>query len=69
MTIENLKNQIEQLDKTMRPYAIVCNPMVAEQIRDEFEHKFKILSFSACDENTCYVIDREEFERNYGGRI
>ena len=71
-TAEELRAAVEKIDVTLQPYAVVCNPIHEEIIKQEFGDRFKILATPVCEEGKGYFIDRKAFNDltgNIGGTI
>lgn len=61
--IEALREAVARVDVTLRPYAIICNPINFDVIEKEFGQQFKVFATPACEEGMGYLIDREQFDK------
>ena len=59
---ETILEAIEKADLYIRPYAIYCNPMFEDYLRQEFGKQYKVVGFQGIEKEKFYVIDRKALE-------
>ena len=64
--IDEVIESINRVDKILRPYAVICPPFMKDTLEKELGEKYKIIADPCCPANSCYLINREDFEKNYG---
>lgn len=66
-TLDEMLMAVNRVDKIIRPYAIACPPHYSDALEKELGEAYKIISTPTCPEDRCYLINREDFEKNFGG--
>lgn len=59
---ETVLEAIEKADLYIRPYAIFCNPIIEDYLRQEFGKQYKVVGFQGIEKEKVYVIDRKACE-------
>ena len=65
ITVEDIKNTLEKLDKIQRPFIIYINPEDAKQLKEcipDINKKAVLNETLAVDRGICYALQREEFD-------
>ena len=62
MTHNELVKALKRADRLLRPCAIICNPKVADIIKDNFDKTHKIIVTDLVDTNKVYIVDRKHIE-------
>lgn len=72
LTPESIKDALDRLDHTIRPKALILNPIMKEQVLEAFpdiEKRVVLIGFDACELETGYLMDRTEVEKYIGGTL
>lgn len=64
--IDEIIESINRVDKILRAYAIICPPFMKDTLEKELGEKYKIIANPCCPATTCYLINREDFEKYCG---
>ena len=64
--IDEIIEGVNRADKILRAYAVVCPPFLKDILTEQFGERYKIIADPFCPATTCYLINREDFEKYYG---
>ncbi len=61
---EKVLEAIEKADLYIRPYAIFCNPIIEDYLKQEFGKQYKVVGCQGIEKEKVYVIERKAFEES-----
>jgi hypothetical protein len=61
--IDKFMKALIETDKKLRPYAIICNPVMGDVIKAAVNGDCVVKTTPACPEDTCYAINRRDFDK------
>ena len=62
MTIEDIKLQLEKLDRMLRPNIVMCNPDDEQLLSEGIGDIAKVVASELIPAGSAFVIDREKVE-------
>lgn len=63
MDMNEILQAMQHYDLIMRPYALYCNPKMAEEVKDKAPNNIKIVPLDHIEYGRAFLVDRKQYEQ------